>query len=113
LDERGQRVRCRRNGHPTVKPLSVDLYIAALLCPPAIYQPRMLNLCAGTGTEAIAGVLAGFQEVTSVELKEAHCAQVEARGRYWMEWAGLSPEEQAREFPKVARLLRQLQELSG
>jgi len=109
LDEQGHKVRCRRNRHPTVKPLSLSLQMATMVLPPPMYEPRLLNWCAGSGTEAIAGVLAGYAHVTAVEMGLRNCVEADLRLRYWTEWASSAPE--GRPFAYLAQRLAWLQEL--
>jgi DNA modification methylase len=74
----------RRNTHPTLKPLSLARYLAALLLPPAMYAPRRLLVpFAGAGSECIGAELAGWEEVVGVELEAQHCQIAEARLAYW------------------------------
>lgn len=59
----------QRNPHPTLKPIKMLTQIAALFLPPPEYAPRRaLVPCCGTGSEIIACLLAGFDEVVGVEL---------------------------------------------
>lgn len=74
----------RRNIHPTIKPLTLARWLATLLLPPARYGPRRLLVpFAGTGSEMIGGMLAGWDEVEGVELTEDHIPIAEARFRFW------------------------------
>ncbi len=76
----------RRNTHPTIKPLTLTRYLATLLLPPERYAPRRLLIpFAGTGSEAIGGMLAGWEEVTGVELEADHIAIAHARISYWQQ----------------------------
>jgi hypothetical protein len=58
-----------RNPHPTIKPISLTRWLATLLLPPAIYTPRRLFIpFAGAASEMIGAGLAGWDEVTGVEM---------------------------------------------
>lgn len=52
-----------KNHHPTVKPISLTKYLATLLLPPAGYHRRILCPFAGSGSEMIGAILAGWDEV--------------------------------------------------
>lgn len=80
LDDKGEPVRdkagriiyadCRRNPHPTVKPLDLLRYLSLLVLPPPLDVPRRLLVpFAGVGSEMIGGRQAGFDEVVGVEWK--------------------------------------------
>jgi len=78
----------RRNIHPTIKPISLSRYLATLLLPPAAYGPRRLLIpFAGAGSEAIGAMLAGWEEITGVELEAEHVAIANARLAYWKQRA--------------------------
>jgi hypothetical protein len=78
----------RRNIHPTLKPLSLTRYLATLLLPPAAYGPRrMLIPFAGVASEYIGAMLAGWEEITGVELEAEHVPIANARIAYWKQRA--------------------------
>jgi len=78
----------RRNIHPTIKPISLSRYLATLLLPPAAYGPRRLLIpFAGAGSEAIGAMLAGWEEITGVELEAEHVSIANARLAYWKQRA--------------------------
>ena len=78
----------RRNIHPTIKPISLSRYLATLLLPPAAYGPRRLLIpFAGAGSEAIGAMLAGWEDITGVELESDHVAIANARIAYWKQRA--------------------------
>lgn len=84
----------RRNTHPTIKPLSLCRYLATLLLPPAAYGPRRLLIpFAGAGSEVIGADLAGWEDVTGIELEADHVAIANARRAYWQQrkWELLDP----------------------
>lgn len=77
----------RHNDHCTVKPLSLDIWLAKLLLPPDLYAPRRLLVpFAGTGSEGIGALLAGWDEVVMIEQDTSYCALAEARTRFWHGW---------------------------
>lgn len=74
----------RRNTHPTIKPLSLARWLATLLLPPDAYAPRrLLNPFSGTSSEMIGAMLAGWEQVTGIELEADHVEIARARIRYW------------------------------
>lgn len=79
-----------RNHHTTVKPLSLARWLATLLLPPAEHAPRRILVpFAGSGSEAIGAVLAGWESVTAIELEPGHSDLARARLAYWMSGRGL------------------------
>ena len=73
-----------RNPHPTVKPIDLTRWLATLLLPPAEYAPRRILIpFAGSGSEMIGAHLAGWEEVTGVEMAQEYCEIAEARLKYW------------------------------
>lgn len=58
-----------RNPHPTVKPTDLTEYLARLILPPRRETPRRLLVpFAGSGSEMIGALRAGWDEVVGVEL---------------------------------------------
>jgi hypothetical protein len=83
----------QRNVHPTVKPLSLTRHLASLLLPPKEYEPRRIFIpFAGVASECVGADLAGFEEVSAVELSAEYCRIGEARRRFWACNAGLFEE---------------------
>ncbi len=73
-----------RNNHPTLKPISLTTYLAELILPPKLDQPRRLLVpFAGSGSEVIGGFLAGWDEVVGVEKEKEYCDIAEARIKHW------------------------------
>jgi hypothetical protein len=73
LDGKEIEVACRRDGHPTVKPIGLARWLATLLLPPDRYAPRRLLVpFAGVGSEIIGAKQAGWEEVVGVELHEEY-----------------------------------------
>lgn len=87
-----------KNPHPTIKSISLTKYLATLLLPPKEYAPRSILIpFAGTGSEMIGATLAGFENVTGIELyplsnkpiakdNPNHCGIAEKRLAWWKEW---------------------------
>lgn len=76
----------RRNVHPTVKSISLGKWLSTLLLPPDKYAPRrILNPFSGSGSEAIASLLSGWEEVVCVEsdTENGYVGLSEARLKYW------------------------------
>lgn len=72
------------NTHPTLKPIELNRWLASLLLPPKEYSPRRLLVpFAGVLSEAIGGELAGWEEVTAVELTSEYIPIGKARAEYW------------------------------
>lgn len=73
-----------RSNHPTVKPLALARHLATLLLPPDAYAPRRLFVpFAGSGSEAIGAMLAGWDEVVGVELSDEYADIARARLAWW------------------------------
>jgi DNA modification methylase len=63
-----RRERGEGNTHPTVKPLALCEYLARLILPPARETPRRLLVpFAGSGSEMLGALAAGWDEVVGVE----------------------------------------------
>lgn len=90
----------RRNTHPTVKPLTLTRYLATLLLPPERYERRLLVPFAGSGSEMIGAMLAGWDVVDGLELEADHVAIANARIKYWQ---GRKHELQTTDRPIVVR----------
>ena len=73
-----------RNHHPTVKPLSLCEYLARLILPPAAYRDtaRLLVPFAGSGSEMIGALQAGWRNVEGIE-KEAEYVEIARRRLDW------------------------------
>jgi hypothetical protein len=101
---RGSLSKPRRNPHPTLKPLSLNIWLSKLLLPPDIYAPRRL-LCpfAGTGSEGIGGLLAGFEHVTMIEQLAEYCEIAETRTRFWTGWSERTNETEPKAILKAYR----------
>jgi site-specific DNA-methyltransferase (adenine-specific) len=84
-----------RNHHPTVKSVALAKWLASLIKPPRRDQPlRCLNPFAGSGTEAIGALRAGFDETVSIERDPEYVAIADARLTRWDEVpAHMEPDE--------------------
>ncbi len=75
--------RVRGNIHPTCKPLELLRYLATLLLPPQQEgrTRRILVPFSGSGSEIIAAIQAGWDEVTGIEMMSIYNEVAEARVR--------------------------------
>jgi hypothetical protein len=72
------------NHHPTVKPISLNQWLATLLLPPAKYAPRRLLVpFAGVGSEMVGALLAGWDEVVGVEMMPEYVTIGQSRLEFW------------------------------
>ena len=84
LNDKGEEVPCRRNGHETIKPLTLTRYLATLLLSPPEYAPRRILIpFFGVGSEGIGAMLADFEEIVGIEMDAEYCTIGEARMKYW------------------------------
>jgi len=74
-----------RNPHPTVKPLSLLIWLCRLLAPPPEYAPRRLLVpFAGSGSEVAAAILSGcWEEIIGIELLPENAEIARARCEFW------------------------------
>ncbi len=62
------------NNHPTVKPLALCEYLARLILPPERETPRRLIVpFSGSGSEMLGGLMAGWDQVTGIEMDDHFC----------------------------------------
>jgi len=73
----------RANYHPTVKPLALTQYLAALILPPQHVESRILVPFAGSGSECIGAALAGWHTVVGVEREADYARIARARLEHW------------------------------
>jgi site-specific DNA-methyltransferase (adenine-specific) len=79
-----------KNTHPTVKPIALSKWLATLLLPPDDYAPRRLLVpFAGSGSEMIGAILAGWEEVVGVELLQENVDIARPRLAWWQQWLDL------------------------
>jgi hypothetical protein len=73
--------RASRNTNPCVKPLAVTRYLATLLRPPEAYldDATLLVPFAGSGSEMIGALLAGWRNVVGIELEQEYVDIAQAR----------------------------------
>lgn len=72
------------NRHPAIKPLKLTKHLATLLLPPPEYSPRRLLVpFAGVASEMIGAMLAGWDEVTGIEMDAEYCEIGRARVKHW------------------------------
>lgn len=70
----------RRNTHPTVKPLALTEYLARLLLPPERdTKRRILTPFAGSGSEMIGALKAGWDETVGIEREPEYVEIARAR----------------------------------
>jgi site-specific DNA-methyltransferase (adenine-specific) len=74
----------RANNHPTVKPLALTEYLARLIIPPAsVGERRILVPFAGSGSECIGAMLAGWETIVGVEREDEYAKIARARLQHW------------------------------
>jgi site-specific DNA-methyltransferase (adenine-specific) len=74
----------RLNTHPTVKPIALAEYLAKLLLPPIAFAPRRLLVpFAGSGSECVGAMLAGWEEVIGVEREQEYADIARTRLAYY------------------------------
>lgn len=70
----GKKERGDGNTHPTVKPLKLTEYLARLILPPERGTARRILIpFAGSGSEMIGALRAGWDEVTGIEMNADYC----------------------------------------
>jgi len=75
-----RKAKAHANIHPTVKPISLNQWLATLILPPAAYAPRRILIpFSGSGSETIGTLLAGWEEITAVEREPEYVALNESR----------------------------------
>jgi len=78
------RTRKEANNHPTVKPINLCQHLATLLLPPEVYAPRRILIpFSGSGSEMIACLLAGWEEIVGIEAEKEYVEIARARINYW------------------------------
>jgi site-specific DNA-methyltransferase (adenine-specific) len=77
-----------RNPHPTVKPLDLCRYLATLILPPESYRDdaALLVPFAGVASEMVGAYLAGWRDITGIELDPEYAKIGRARLAWW-QWA--------------------------
>ena len=73
-----------RNTHPTLKPIALTRWLATLILPPPLDEPRRILIpFAGVGSEMIGAMQAGWDEIVGVELHRKYTAIAKARLDYY------------------------------
>jgi DNA modification methylase len=74
-----------RNHHPTVKPIDLCRYLCTLIRPPESYldEARLLVPFAGSGSECIGAMLAGWRNITCIEKETEYVEIARARIAHW------------------------------
>lgn len=73
-----------RNHHPTVKPIALTRWLATLILPPPLDEPRRILIpFAGVGSEMIGAMQAGWDEIVGVELHAKYTVIAKARLDYY------------------------------
>lgn len=69
-----------RNNHPCVKPIELCAWLATLLLPPSEYSPRRILVpFAGSGSEVIGALRAGWDEAVAIEREAEYVAIARTR----------------------------------
>lgn len=77
-----------RSTHPTLKPITLTEYLARLILPPPLTEPRRLLIpFAGVASEMLGARLAGWDEITGIEQSAEYVAQGQARLAWWAQYA--------------------------
>jgi len=82
-DDRPTNHPLRANHHPTVKPIALTEYLARLILPAAVAgDRRILVPFAGSGSECIGAMLAGWETIVGVERELEYVRIARARMEY-------------------------------
>jgi hypothetical protein len=84
----GRQERCRRNYHPTLKPIKMMIWLAKMLSIPNAHEFKNRHLYipfAGAGSEMIASLFADWDIVTGCELERGHVDIARLRLQYWQD----------------------------
>jgi DNA modification methylase len=72
------------NHHPTVKPINLNKWLAGLLLPPnSVSRRRLLVPFSGVGSEMIGASLAGWDDITGVEMNPEYTSIARERLKHW------------------------------
>jgi site-specific DNA-methyltransferase (adenine-specific) len=85
LEAARARVRTTGNPHLALKALDGTAYLARLLLQPVVdgHEPRLLVPYAGTGSESIGAMLAGWERIDTWETSGQWCEVHRARAEFW------------------------------
>lgn len=79
-----KRERDEGNHHPTVKPIALTEYLARLILPAAVVGGRRILVpFAGSGSECIGAMLAGWETIVGVEREGEYVKIARARLEHW------------------------------
>ena len=79
-DDEGRNVPCRRNVHPTVKPIALAQYLARLILPAPVAAPRRILVpFSGSGSEMLGALYAGWEMVLGIEISPEYADIARAR----------------------------------
>lgn len=78
-ERNGQTTAPRANHHPTVKPIALTQYLATLIVPPSHIESRLLVPFAGSGSECIGAIRAGWKHVVGIEQSDEYARIARAR----------------------------------
>ena len=72
--------------HPTVKPLALCKYLAHLIVPPEEYrdEAELLVPFSGVKSEVLGAFLAGWRNITAIELEKEYCEIGQKRIDWWL-----------------------------
>lgn len=74
--------------HPTVKSIQLNEYMARLILPPPLDEPRRILIpFAGVASEMIGAHLAGWDEITGIEKTPEYIPQGRARLAWWQRYS--------------------------
>lgn len=75
-----------RNLHTTVKPLALCRYLATLIVPPEEYcdEAQLLVPFAGVMSEVIGAFLAGWRNITAIDIEKEYCEIGQKRIDWWV-----------------------------
>lgn len=78
--ERNAGLQARENDHPTIKPISLTVWLATLCLPSsAVTSRRLLVPFAGVGSEIAGAVLAGWETIVGIEQDARYCEMAQRR----------------------------------
>jgi hypothetical protein len=93
-----------RSTHPTHKPIRLAEYLARLILPPAGDEPRRLLVpFAGSGSEIIGALLAGWDVVTGIEREAEYVDLARARVGWWAQFGTYDEARAAYEQERKAK----------
>lgn len=77
-----------RSKHPTMKPIRLTEYLATMLLPPVLEEPRRLLVpFSGVGSEMIGAQLAGWDEIDGIEQDADYCVDAYNRIVWWNQFS--------------------------